>query len=89
MSVLINANPYLAGHRMLSLLAAGRDYITTEEAALALNRKPQTLYKWACEGSGPVRPIRQFGRLGWPVTELAHVLAGQYPLADHANEASV
>lgn len=62
----------------LANLASGRDFLSTDEAAHVLNRRPQTLRRWACLGDGPIRPIRQFGRLGWPVTELAKMLAGDF-----------
>lgn len=60
----------------LAQIAAGRDHITTPETAKAFNRKPQTVRKWACNGEGPVRPIRVNGRLLWPVADIATVLAG-------------
>lgn len=50
--------------------------LTTEQAAAALNRAQQTLRRWACEESGPVRPVRINGRLGWRVSDLRRVLAG-------------
>lgn len=60
----------------LAAQARGRDNLTTEEAALALNRKPQTLRKWACQDNGPIRPVRVHGRLAWPVAEVARLLSG-------------
>lgn len=50
--------------------------VTTEVAARALNRQPQTLRKWACLENGPIRPIRINGRLAWPVEELDRLLRG-------------
>lgn len=61
----------------LAAIAAGRDHVTTQEAAHALNRKEQTLRKWACLGSGPLRPLRINGRLMWRVSDLARLLAGE------------
>lgn len=61
----------------LSAIAAGRDHLTTHEAAHALNRKDQTLRKWACLENGPIRPIRVNGRLMWRVSDLARLLAGE------------
>ena len=61
----------------LAAIAAGRDFLTTEEAAKTLNRKPQTLRKHACLGCGPIRPIRVNGRLMWRVSDLARLLAGE------------
>ena len=55
-------------------LAGIRDYITTEEAALVLNRKVQTLRKWSCEKNGPILPVRVFHRLLWSVQEIASLL---------------
>lgn len=77
--MLSNANT--TAHEMaippaLNLIAAGRDFVTTNEAALALNRRPQTMHKWACYG-GPIRPVRQFGKLGWRVSDLARLMNGE------------
>jgi hypothetical protein len=47
--------------------------LTTVAAAFYLNRKPQTLRIWACYG-GPIRPLRVYGRLAWPVSEIRRVL---------------
>jgi hypothetical protein len=44
--------------------------LTTAEAAAAINRKPQTLRKWACLENGPIRPIRINGRLAWRVSDV-------------------
>jgi len=51
--------------------------LPTHEAAAALNRAPQTLRRWACEESGPLRPVRINGRLAWRVSDLRRVLAGE------------
>lgn len=51
-----------------------QEILTTAEAAIYLNRKPQTLRKWACLENGPVRPIRINGRLAWRVNDLAALL---------------
>jgi len=55
-----------------------RSVLTTEEAAAHLNRRPQTLRKWAMNGEGPIQPIkvgRRLGRrLGWPVAGLRKLL---------------
>ncbi|PUE18624.1 hypothetical protein B9Z43_12005 [Limnohabitans sp. MMS-10A-192] len=48
--------------------------LPTADAALHLNRKPQTLRGWACSENGPLRPIRLNGRLAWPVSELKRLL---------------
>lgn len=61
----------------LAAIAAGRDHVTTHEAAHALNRKDQTMRKWACLENGPIRPVRVNGRLMWRVSDLARLLAGE------------
>lgn len=48
--------------------------VPTEQAAHYLLRRPQTLRFWACKENGPIRPIRVYGRLAWPVSELRRVL---------------
>lgn len=50
--------------------------LTTAEAAAVLNRKPQTLNKWAFTKTGPVQPIRVNGRLAWPADQIAALLTG-------------
>ena len=47
----------------LAAAARGRDVLPTNEAAPAINRRPQTLRKWAALDNGPIRPIRINGRL--------------------------
>ena len=51
--------------------------LSTDAAAAAINRKPQTLRKWACLENGPLRPIRIHGRLAWRVADLEHLLRGE------------
>ena len=51
--------------------------LTTDEAAAVLNRRPQTLRKWACLENGPIRPVRINGRLGWRVSDLQALLEGE------------
>ena len=60
----------------LAAIARGRDTVSTDEAATTLNRQCQTLRKWACLESGPIRPIRINGRLAWRVSDLADLLSG-------------
>ncbi|WP_159680350.1 helix-turn-helix domain-containing protein [Caballeronia cordobensis] len=50
--------------------------LTTEQAAAALNRKPQTLRKWACLECGPIRPVRICGRLAWRASDIQRLLNG-------------
>lgn len=62
------------GNEFTPLDLETRTAVDTETAAHHLSRKPQTLRSWACLGSGPIRPIRINGRLGWPVAELRRLL---------------
>jgi hypothetical protein len=50
--------------------------LPTDEAAAAINRRPQTLRRWACLEDGPIRPIRINGRLAWKVSDLQALLNG-------------
>lgn len=52
------------------------EVLSTQEAAAAINRRPQTLRKWACLENGPIRPIRINGRLAWRVSDIASLLNG-------------
>lgn len=47
--------------------------LNTRQAAHYLNLAPQTLRKWACLESGPIRPVRINGRLAWPRSELEKI----------------
>lgn len=51
-----------------------RSNLPTDEAAIHLNRAPQTLRLWAMNGNGAVTPIRVCGRLAWPVASIKRVL---------------
>lgn len=51
--------------------------LSTDEAAAALNRKPQTLRKWACLENGPIRPVRINGRLAWKVSDIVKLINGE------------
>jgi len=51
-----------------------RATLPTPEAAFHLNRAQQTLRLWAMRENGPIRPIRVYGRLAWPVAELRRLL---------------
>lgn len=55
------------------------EVLPTHEAAPFINRKPQTLRKWACLENGPIRPIRINGRLAWRVSDLQALLKGEVP----------
>ena len=52
---------------IIPLALEKRATIPTREAAYHIDRAEQTLRLWACRENGPIRPIRIFGRLGWPV----------------------
>ena len=56
--------------------AALPEVLPTDEAAAEINRKPQTLRKWACLENGPIRPVRITGRLAWKVSDLQSLLNG-------------
>ena len=60
----------------LNAVANGRDALNTNEAARAINRRPQTLRKWACTDDGPITPLRINGRLAWRVSDLRALLNG-------------
>lgn len=60
----------------LDAVSKGRDTLPTIDAARAINRKPQTLRRWACLEDGPIRPIRINGRLAWRVADLERLLVG-------------
>lgn len=49
--------------------------VDTNEAAALLGNEPQTLRRWNCEGSGPIRPRKVNGRLRWSVTEIQAILS--------------
>lgn len=49
--------------------------VCTEQAAFYLQRRPQTLRKWAARG-GPITPSRFYGRLQWPVAALRLAVEG-------------
>ena len=59
------------------------NYMTTHEAAKALNRSPKTLYGWVARGEGPVQPekgprSRLAGRpnqLRWPAKTINKLVA--------------
>ena len=51
-----------------------RPTVPTPQAAYYLNRAPQTLRDWKCNGKGPLRPISLNGRLAWKVADIKRVL---------------
>jgi hypothetical protein len=50
------------------------EHVPTDEAAVLIGRQPQTLRRWASEGSGPIRPRRVNGRLMWSVDDIRAAL---------------
>lgn len=70
----------MTGPRALPALmevAQSRDHINTAEYGRAINRSAQTIRKNLClngEAYG-VRPVKIRGRLLWPVTDIAAILA--------------
>jgi hypothetical protein len=53
--------------------------VDTTTAAALIHKRPQTLRRWACEGSGPIQPVRIHGRLHWSLAKLR-------ALAEHGSE---
>lgn len=53
------------------------EILTTDGAAKALNRRSQTLRRWACYGAGPIQPVRIHGRLGWRAEDLRRLIEGE------------
>lgn len=63
--------------------AADLQILSTKAAAEALNRRPQTLRKWACLG-GPIRPVRINGRLAWRWSDIRRLIEGDGEQAGRA-----
>lgn len=64
----------LDSHFPPCLRSESRTTVDTATAAYYLNRRAQTLQKWACLGTGPITPKRVYGRLAWPVSEIRKLL---------------
>ncbi len=62
--------------RFVPLECESRSLIPTKDAAWHLGRKEQTLRVWACYETGPIRPVRINGRLGWPVADIRKLVSG-------------
>ena len=62
--------------QLVPLSQESRTVLSTAEAALHLNRRPQTLRLWHCAGTAPagLRPLVVNGRIAWPVDGLRKVL---------------
>lgn len=58
----------------LTELFPGLVGLPTQEMARLLNRRPQTLRRWAAYEDGPLRPLRINGRLLWPLAEAQRLL---------------
>ena len=56
-----------------TLESVTRPTVSTAEAAYYQNRRPQTLRCWAMTGH-PIRPVRVYGRLAWPVSQIRKML---------------
>jgi hypothetical protein len=73
-----------AERRRLFERAGVDEHFGTNEAAVLLNAAPQTLRRWSCDGSGPIRPRRVNGRLRWSLADIQAVLRGECPAANAA-----
>lgn len=71
-------------HRQLLARTGVDQYVSTEEAAALLGVASQTLRRWHCEGTGPIRPRKLNGRLRWSIAEIQATLTGA---ASHATAA--
>lgn len=74
----LRSNPFV-GARVSLELDEMKKTLTTAEAAVALNRKQQTLRMWALDSctNAPIKPIRICGRLAWSVSEIEALLNGE------------
>jgi hypothetical protein len=55
----------------------GLKLVPTNIAAKMLMRTTGTMRNWSSNGNGLIRPIRVGRRLGWPLSEIEALLAGQ------------
>lgn len=73
----INALSLQSGVASLAaIIASGRTVASTAEAANSLGYKSQTMRRWACYDSGPIRPVRVGGHLRWKITDIVALLEG-------------
>lgn len=63
--------------QIIPLADEHRVAVDTRTAAYHLNRAEQTLRIWACRENGPLRPLRIFGRLAWPVAAIRSLLGAE------------
>lgn len=63
---------------VLAAIAQNRDFITTDEIAVATNHRPQTVRKSHCMTGAyfGIRPVKLGNRLLWPVEGVAKLLNG-------------
>jgi hypothetical protein len=54
----------------------GRTHLNTDEAAMSIDHRPQTLRKWATYQTGPIQPVKIGRRLLWPIEGLNKLLNG-------------
>ncbi|WP_159878810.1 helix-turn-helix domain-containing protein [Aquitalea denitrificans] len=64
---------------LANLIATGCDLLQTNEAAELLRFKPQTLRRWACYDTGPIRPVRVAGKLRWRLSDISMLMSGVTP----------
>lgn len=50
-------------------------HVDTPTAARMMGFAENTLRKWHCLGTGPIKPVRVRGRLRWAVAEINRVLS--------------
>ena len=61
-------------NQLTALELETRSTLPTAEAAVHLNRSPQTLRYWAMKECGPLRPIRIHKRLAWSVADIKRII---------------
>ena len=47
--------------------------LSTKDAAYVMGLQPQTLRKWAMDGSGPIQPIKIGNRLRWKLKDIKDI----------------
>ena len=76
-----------AERRELAVQLGVAETVTTTEAAALLGLRPQSLFRWSCNGTGPIRPVRVGGRIRWRVADIRNLLNGGTPVqpSSHAS----
>lgn len=64
-------------NKSIPLSQETREALTTIEAAEVMRMKPDTLRKWACLGTGPIKPLRYQRKLMWRVCDIRALMAGE------------